>query len=134
TVVPLDAPIAVKEAVLLFKRFRTQDGRAVDSLLGPEMRSTGEVMGIAPNFPTAVAKSQVAAYGKMPTTGRVFISVADEDKRAVILPAHRLHELGFEIVATEGTAEVLARNGIPVKLVQKVSETAGTAHRNIVDL
>jgi carbamoyl-phosphate synthase large subunit len=134
SVVPLDAPIAVKEAVLPFKRFRTAEGRTVDSLLGPEMRSTGEVMGIAENFPTAFAKSQVAAYGEMPTTGTAFISVADEDKRAVILPAHRLHELGFEITATEGTAEVLARNGIPVKLVQKVSETAGTDHPNIVDL
>ncbi len=132
--VPLDAPIAVKEAVLPFKRFRTAEGRTVDSLLGPEMRSTGEVMGIDRNFPTAFAKSQVAAYGGMPTEGTVFISVADEDKRAVILPAHRLQELGFEIAATEGTAEVLARNGIAVRRVQKVSTSQNASERNIVDL
>lgn len=134
SVVPLDAPIAVKEAVLPFKRFRTAEGRTVDSLLGPEMRSTGEVMGMDLNFPTAFAKSQVAAYGAMPTSGTAFISVADEDKRAVILPAHRLHELGFELVATEGTAEILARNGIPVNLVKKVSATTESSQRNIVDL
>ncbi|MFV0375364.1 carbamoyl-phosphate synthase large subunit, partial [Microbacterium sp.] len=88
--VPLDAPVAVKEAVLPFKRFRTADGETVDSVLGPEMRSTGEVMGIDRDFPTAFAKSQTAAYGGMPTSGTVFLSVADDDKRAVILPAHRL--------------------------------------------
>ncbi len=121
--VPLDAPVAVKEAVLPFKRFRTKDGQIVDSVLGPEMRSTGEVMGIDRDFPTAFAKSQEAAYGGMPTSGTVFISVADDDKRAVILPAHRLQELGFTLVATEGTAEILARNGIAVRVVNKYSET-----------
>ncbi|GAA5098580.1 carbamoyl-phosphate synthase large subunit [Microbacterium yannicii] len=132
--VPLDAPVAVKEAVLPFKRFRTADGQTVDSVLGPEMRSTGEVMGIDRDFPTAFAKSQDAAYGGMPQSGTVFISVADSDKRAVILPAHRLQELGFDLVATEGTAEILARNGIAVRVVNKYSETQESGGTNIVDL
>ncbi|MGB3730851.1 carbamoyl-phosphate synthase large subunit [Microbacterium sp.] len=132
--VPLGAPIAVKEAVLPFKRFRTHLGKVVDSVLGPEMRSTGEVMGIAADFPTAFAKSQAAAYGGMPTSGTVFISVADSDKRDVILPAHRLAQLGFSLIATEGTAEILARNGIDVALVSKFSDTAETGERNIVDM
>ncbi|MFH8249820.1 carbamoyl-phosphate synthase large subunit [Microbacterium sp. B2969] len=132
--VPLDAPVAVKEAVLPFKRFRTKEGLMVDSVLGPEMRSTGEVMGIDRDFPTAFAKSQEAAYGGMPLEGTVFISVADSDKRAVILPAHRLQELGFDLVATEGTAEILARNGIDVEVVSKYSETQTSGETNIVDL
>ena len=132
--VPLDAPVAVKEAVLPFKRFRTKEGLMVDSVLGPEMRSTGEVMGIDRDFPTAFAKSQEAAYGGMPLSGRVFISVADDDKRAVILPAHRLSELGYELVATEGTAEILARNGIRVEVVNKYSATQASGETNIVDL
>jgi carbamoyl-phosphate synthase large subunit len=132
--VPLDAPVAVKEAVLPFKRFRTKDGQTVDSVLGPEMRSTGEVMGFDRDFPTAFAKSQQAAYGGMPLSGTVFISVADADKRAVILPAHRLQELGYELVATEGTAEILARNGIAVRTVNKYSATQETGETNIVDL
>jgi len=117
--VPMDAPVAVKEAVLPFKRFRTKEGTVVDSVLGPEMRSTGEVMGIDADFPTAFAKSQSAAYGGLPTSGSVFISVADRDKRAIVLPVLRLQQLGFEILATEGTAEVLARNGITARVVQK---------------
>lgn len=132
--VPLDAPVSVKEAVLPFKRFRTADGKTVDSVLGPEMRSTGEVMGIDRDFPTAFAKSQAAAYGGMPTSGTVFISVADSDKRAVILPAHRLQQLGFTIVATEGTAEILSRNGIAVTVVEKYSTTQESGAKNIVDL
>ncbi|UPL15639.1 carbamoyl-phosphate synthase large subunit [Microbacterium galbinum] len=132
--VPLGSPVAVKEAVLPFKRFRTKDGKIVDSVLGPEMRSTGEVMGIDKDFPTAFAKSQAAAYGGMPTSGTVFISVADSDKRAVILPAHRLQQLGFTIVATEGTAEILSRNGIAVQVVEKFSETHESGAQNIVDL
>ena len=132
--VPLDAPVAVKEAVLPFKRFRTADGHTVDSVLGPEMRSTGEVMGIDRDFPTAFAKSQAAAYGGMPTEGTVFLSVADDDKRAVILPAHRLQELGFRLTATEGTAEILARNGIRVDVVNKYSETQESGERNVIDL
>ena len=132
--VPLDSPVAVKEAVLPFKRFRTADGATVESVLGPEMRSTGEVMGIDRDFPTAFAKSQAAAYGGLPTEGTVFVSVADSDKRAVILPAHRLRELGFDILATEGTAEILSRNGIEVSLVNKFSATQGSGQDNIVDL
>ncbi len=132
--VPLGAPVAVKEAVLPFKRFRTKDGQTVDSVLGPEMRSTGEVMGIDRDFPTAFAKSQEAAYGGMPLSGTVFISVSDDDKRAVILPAHRLAQLGFTLVATEGTAEILARNGIDVQVVEKFSATQESGAENIVDL
>ncbi|MDN3310474.1 carbamoyl-phosphate synthase large subunit [Microbacterium oryzae] len=132
--VPLDAPVAVKEAVLPFKRFRTREGAVVDSVLGPEMRSTGEVMGIDRDFPTAFAKSQTAAYGGIPLSGTVFISVADSDKRDVILPAHRLRQLGFRLLATEGTAEILARNGIEVEVVRKYSDTQEDHAENIVDL
>jgi carbamoyl-phosphate synthase large subunit len=119
SIVPLDSPIAVKEAVLPFKRFRTKEGQVVDSVLGPEMRSTGEVMGIDSNFPKAFAKSQEAAYGGLPRTGSVFVSVADRDKRAIVLPVLRMHQLGFTILATEGTAEVLNRNGIEARVVRK---------------
>ena len=121
SVVPMDAPVAVKEAVLPFKRFRTVEGHIVDSVLGPEMRSTGEVMGIDSNFPKAFAKSQEAAYGGLPASGAVFVSVADRDKRAIVLPVLRLSQLGFTILATEGTAEVLARNGIEARVVRKYS-------------
>ncbi len=91
-------------------------------------------MGIDRDFPTAFAKSQDAAYGGIPLTGTVFISVADSDKRAVILPAHRLQQLGFQIIATEGTAEILARNGIRVEVVRKYGETQATGESNVVDL
>ena len=122
SIVSLDSPVSVKEAVLPFKRFRTREGNVVDSVLGPEMRSTGEVMGIDTDFPRAFAKSQDAAYGGLPESGRVFVSVADRDKRATVLPILRLSQLGFEIVATEGTAEVLARNGIQATTVRKYFE------------
>src|SRR4051794_27798616 len=122
---PDDAPLAVKEAVLPFKRFRTPAGRSVDALLGPEMRSTGEVMGIDEDFPRAFAKSQTAAYGGLPSHGRVFVSVADADKRAMVLPVRRLADLGFEVLATEGTARVLRRNGITSTLVRKHSSGSG---------
>jgi carbamoyl-phosphate synthase large subunit len=122
SVVPMDAPVSVKEAVLPFKRFRTVEGYVVDSVLGPEMRSTGEVMGIDSNFPKAFAKSQEAAYGGLPSSGAVFVSVADRDKRAIVLPVLRLSQLGFTILATEGTAEVLARNGIEARVVRKYSQ------------
>ncbi|MDH6422583.1 carbamoyl-phosphate synthase large subunit [Aurantimicrobium minutum] len=125
SVVPMDAPIAVKEAVLPFKRFRTLEGKVVDSLLGPEMRSTGEVMGMDVNFPIAFAKAQAGAYGGLPSSGTVFISVADRDKRNIILPALRFSQLGFKIVATEGTAEILQRNGIPARVIGKVSAHLG---------
>ncbi|MBF4573623.1 carbamoyl-phosphate synthase large subunit [Herbiconiux sp. VKM Ac-1786] len=123
--VPLDSPVAVKEAVLPFKRFRTKEGLIVDSVLGPEMRSTGEVMGIDRDFPRAFAKSQEAAYGGMPLSGTVFVSVSDRDKRAIVLPVLRLQQLGFEILATSGTAEVLNRNGIHAGIVGKYSENVG---------
>jgi carbamoyl-phosphate synthase large subunit len=122
---PLDAPIAVKEAVLPFDRFRNEQGQGVDTVLGPEMRSTGEVMGIDETFGTAYAKSQQAAYGSLPTKGRAFVSVANRDKRSMVFPVKRLADLGFEILATEGTAEVLRRNGVHAKIVRKHSEGPG---------
>jgi carbamoyl-phosphate synthase large subunit len=138
--VPTDSPISVKEAVLPFKRFRTPTGQIVDSILGPEMKSTGEVMGIDRDFPRAFAKSQEAAFGPLPTSGTAFVSVADRDKRAIVLPVLRLTQLGFDIVATSGTAEMLVRNGIPVRVVAKFSERSGEdtivelIARNEVDL
>ncbi|MGW5382772.1 carbamoyl-phosphate synthase large subunit [Nocardia sp. NPDC003963] len=120
--VPLDAPVAVKEAVLPFHRFRSADGSQVDSLLSPEMKSTGEVMGIDADFGTAFAKSQSAAYGSLPTEGTVFVSIANRDKRAMVFPVKRLHDLGFRILATAGTAEMLRRNGIPCEQVRKHSD------------
>jgi carbamoyl-phosphate synthase large subunit len=132
--VPLDAPVAVKEAVLPFNRFRTREGIMVDSVLGPEMRSTGEVMGIDKDFPTAFAKSQLAAYGGMPASGTVFVSVSDRDKRAVILPVLRLQQHGFRITATEGTAEVLRRNGIETDHVLKYHDKPTEDATSIVEL
>ncbi len=136
SIVPMDAPVSVKEAVLPFKRFRTVEGYVVDSVLGPEMRSTGEVMGIDSNFPKAFAKSQEAAYGGLPSSGAVFVSVADRDKRAIVLPVLRLSQLGFTILATEGTAEVLARNGIEARVVRKygMGQEGSAAEPSIVEL
>jgi carbamoyl-phosphate synthase large subunit len=122
---PLSAPTAVKEAVMPWSRFRTPDGRGVDTVLGPEMRSTGEVMGIDRAFGIAYAKSQAAAYGSLPRGGRAFVSVANRDKRAMIFPVKRLADLGFQILATRGTADVLGRNGIPATAVRKHSEGPG---------
>ncbi|KWX00717.1 Carbamoyl-phosphate synthase large chain [Carbonactinospora thermoautotrophica] len=122
---PLSAPIAVKEAVMPFNRFRTVEGKTVDTVLGPEMRSTGEVMGIDATFGTAYAKSQAGANGPLPTTGRAFVSVANRDKRAMIFPVKRLADLGFEILATDGTAEVLRRSGVPATVVRKQSQGPG---------
>jgi carbamoyl-phosphate synthase large subunit len=133
--IDISSPVAVKEAVLPFKRFRTAEGTVVDTVLGPEMRSTGEVMGIDVNFPTAFAKSQSAAFGGLPTGGTVFISVADRDKRAMILPVARLAQLGFQVLATEGTAQVLARNGVPASVVRKYSQGPGPeGEGTIVDM
>jgi carbamoyl-phosphate synthase large subunit len=122
---PLDAPVAVKEAVLPFGRFRDISGAGVDTVLGPEMRSTGEVMGIDSMFGTAYAKSQEAVYGSLPIRGRAFVSVANRDKRSMIFPVKRLADLGFEIWATSGTAEVLRRNGVRAKIVRKHSDGPG---------
>ncbi|WP_313715424.1 ATP-binding protein, partial [Arsenicicoccus bolidensis] len=132
---PIEAGTAVKEAVLPFKRFVTQDGEFVDTILGPEMRSTGEVMGLADDFGTAFAKSQLAAFGGLPTQGTVFISVANRHKRAMIFPCKRLADLGFRILATEGTADVLRRNGVRAEAVRKHSEGRGPdGEPTIVDL
>ena len=135
TYIPAGAAISVKEAVLPFKRFATKDGRFVDSLLGPEMRSTGEVMGIDVDFPTAFAKSQSAAGSALPTSGTVFISVADRDKPQLVLPVRRLEQLGYKIMATSGTAEILLRHGIHVQVVRKHSQDNAVAEGpSIVDL
>ena len=133
---PLSEPLAVKEAVLPFKRFTSADGRVVDTVLGPEMRSTGEVMGFDADFPRAFAKSQAAAYGTgLPTSGRAFISVADRDKRSITYPAKHLVDLGFELYATDGTAAVLSRNGVPSTTVRKASAGRGpNGEPTVVDL
>ncbi|MGI3779964.1 MAG: carbamoyl-phosphate synthase large subunit [Janthinobacterium lividum] len=121
------APMAVKEAVMPFNRFRTVEGTSVDTILGPEMRSTGEVMGLDVGFGTAFAKSQAAAFGSLPTQGTVFVSVANRDKRSIIFPVKRLADLGFEILATAGTASMLRRNGVEVTSVRKYSQGPGPA-------
>jgi carbamoyl-phosphate synthase large subunit len=116
--------VCVKEAVLPFSRFA-----GADSLLGPEMRSTGEVMGIAADFPTAFAKAQAAAGAKLPNQGTVFLTVADGDKPAATGIASLLHDLGFEIIATRGTAQSLRRMGIPATSINKLNE----GPNNVVD-
>ena len=113
--------VSVKEAVLPFDRFE-----GADAVLGPEMRSTGEVMGIARDFPTAFAKAQAAAGCPLPLHGTVFISVTDADKAGAFAVAQLLHDLGFRILATRGTAEAIARMGIPAEPLNKVSE--GSPH------
>ncbi|WP_166972086.1 carbamoyl-phosphate synthase large subunit [Brevibacterium atlanticum] len=128
----LEQPIAVKEAVLPFRRFTTVEGKIVDSVLGPEMRSTGEVMGIDRDFPTAFAKGLLGASVKLPTSGTVFVSVADRDKRAMVLPVKRLVDMGFDVVATTGTAAVLSRYGIPTTQVHKHFE-ADAEDRTVID-
>jgi carbamoyl-phosphate synthase large subunit len=113
--------VAVKEAVLPFNRFF-----GADSLLGPEMRSTGEVMGIATDFPTAFAKAEAAAGSALPDRGTVFVTVTDSDKAAGAGLAAQLHDLGFRVVATSGTAQAIERMGIPVTTLRKVGE--GSPH------
>ena len=122
---PADQPIAVKEAVMPFNRFRTPDGKQVDTVLGPEMKSTGEVMGLDADFGTAFAKAQAGAFGPLPTSGKVFVSMANRDKRHMIFPIKVLAEHGFEILATQGTAEVLRRNGVQTTVVRKHWEGEG---------
>jgi carbamoyl-phosphate synthase large subunit len=109
--------VAVKESVFPFNRFY-----GVDTVLGPEMKSTGEVMGIDTDFGMAFAKSQIGAGGNIPLKGKVFISVMNKDKRSIVFLAKKLVDLGFQIVATKGTAKVLTNNGIPVQSVFKVGE------------
>jgi len=113
--------VSVKEAVLPFDRFEGSD-----ALLGPEMRSTGEVMGIARDFPTAFAKAQAAAGVPLPREGTVFITVTDSDKTGAFAIAQSLHECGFRIVATRGTAEAISHMGIPVQALNKIAE--GSPH------
>ena len=120
------AHLAVKEAVFPFIKFP-----GVDVLLGPEMKSTGEVMGIDRDFRKAYVKSQIAANSPLPTSGKVFLSVKNRDKRAVLQVAKRLAEMGFSLVATAGTAKLLMRQGMTVELVYKVNESL---RPNIVDL
>ncbi len=133
---PADAPIAVKEAVLPFNRFRDVEGRALDSLLSPEMKSTGEVMGLANNFGAAFAKGELAAFGELPTEGTVFVSLANRDKRTLVFPILTLAGMGYRILATAGTAEMLRRNGVDCEVVAKrTPETAADAsERDIVDM
>jgi carbamoyl-phosphate synthase large subunit len=113
--------VCVKEVVLPFNRFA-----GADALLGPEMRSTGEVMGIAHDFPTAFAKAQAAAGARLPDGGTAFITVADGDKSAATGVATVLHQLGFRIVATRGTAQAIRRMGIPAEAINKIGE--GSPH------
>lgn len=118
-------PISVKEAVLPFGRFH-----GVDTVLGPEMKSTGEVMGIDKNFGLAFAKSQSAVYSAgLPTHGKVFVSVADRDKRAMVAPIKRLVDMGFKVAATAGTADVLRKHGVDCEVLVK-QHMANLEHSN----
>jgi carbamoyl-phosphate synthase large subunit len=127
--------ISVKEAVLPWNRFRRTDGRGVDAVLGPEMRSTGEVMGIAATFGESYAKSQISSFGPLPKAGSVFISLADKDKNAGLAPARALLQLGFKLIATGGTADFFAINNILAQKVRKNSEGTGPhGERTIVEL
>jgi carbamoyl-phosphate synthase large subunit len=116
--------VSVKEAVLPFGRFP-----AADSVLGPEMKSTGEVMGVANDYPAAFGKAQAAAGAELPDGGTVFISVTDSDKAAATQLAAALHDLGFEILATGGTSTAIRRMGVPVERLHKISEGSP----NVVD-
>ena len=120
--------ISVKEAVLPWNRFRRTDGKGVDSVLGPEMRSTGEVMGIAGNFGAAYAKSQIASFGPLPQTGSVFLSLSEKDKSAALSSAKKLFAMGFKIYATSGTHTYLAANGVVSTSVRKHSEDERNAN------
>src|SRR6478735_6473242 len=128
---PADQPIAVKEAVMPFNRFRTPDGKQVDTVLGPEMKSTGEVMGLDADFGSAFAKAQAGAFGPLPGprtesgASKVFVSMANRDKRHMIFPIKVLADHGFEILETQGTAEVLRRNGVRTTIVRKHWEGPG---------
>ncbi|MEI6631742.1 MAG: carbamoyl-phosphate synthase large subunit, partial [bacterium] len=117
--------VSVKESVFPFNRFP-----GVDVILGPEMKSTGEVMGIDRDFAQAYIKSQIAAGQNLPKKGNVFISVRDKDKRAVVFIAKKLEDLGFHVYATSGTAAALEKNGIKVKVLPKIAE----GRPNVIDL
>jgi carbamoyl-phosphate synthase large subunit len=127
--------ISVKEAVLPWNRFRRTDGRGVDAVLGPEMRSTGEVMGISSSFGGAYAKSQISSFGPLPKSGTVFLSLADKDKSAGIDSARALVELGFKVLTTAGTSNFMAEHGVVTSLVRKNSEGRGPlGEPTIVDI
>ena len=127
--------ISVKEAVLPWNRFRRADGRGVDAVLGPEMRSTGEVMGIAATFGESYAKSQISSFGPLPKSGTVFISLADKDKKYGIAPAQGLSALGFRLLATDGTASYLAEHGVSTVVVRKNSQGTGPmGEKTIVEM
>ncbi|MTA20790.1 MAG: carbamoyl-phosphate synthase large subunit, partial [Actinobacteria bacterium] len=127
--------VSVKEAVLPWNRFRRRDGRGVDAVLGPEMRSTGEVMGISKDFGGAYAKSQISSFGPLPKSGSVFISLADKDKSSGILPARALIEMGFKLFATAGTASFLESHQVHTALVRKHSDGPGEfGERTIVEI
>lgn len=127
--------ISVKEAVLPWNRFRRSDGRGVDAVLGPEMRSTGEVMGISSTFGASYAKSQISAFGPLPKSGSIFISLADKDKESGVRAATTLASLGFRLFATTGTADFLQSHGVPTARVRKASEGVGPfGESTIVDL
>jgi carbamoyl-phosphate synthase large subunit len=117
--------MSVKEAVLPWNRFRRVDGTGVDSVLGPEMRSTGEVMGIAATFGEAYAKSQSAAFGALPKSGNIFLSLSERDKNGSVDSARTLVDLGFTLVTTQGTHDFLAKEGIVSRLARKHSEGRG---------
>jgi len=126
--------VCVKEAVLPWNRFRRVDGTGVDSVLGPEMRSTGEVMGIAQSFGEAYSKSQIASFGALPSSGNVFLSLSAPDKVASIEPARELVKLGFKLFTTVGTHDVLAAEGIESEVVRKNSEVgAGLSALDIIN-
>ena len=127
--------ISVKEAVLPWNRFRRMDGRGVDAVLGPEMRSTGEVMGISSTFGASYAKSQISSFGSLPKSGSVFISLADKDKESGLAPAKSLAALGFRLFATSGTADFLASHDVMTARVRKASEGSGPyGEKTIVEL
>ncbi len=127
--------ISVKEAVLPWNRFRRADGRGVDAVLGPEMRSTGEVMGIAATFGESYAKSQISSFGPLPKSGTVFISLADKDKKHGIAPAQGLSALGFRLLATDGTASFLSEHGVSTVVVRKNSQGTGPmGEKTIVEM
>jgi carbamoyl-phosphate synthase large subunit len=124
TAMPRPNCVSVKESVFPFRKFA-----GVDIVLGPEMRSTGEVMGISPRFPIAFAKSQLAAGVVLPTSGKIFVSVANSHKERVVSVARRLHEMGYRLISTQGTAERLEAANIPVERVKKIVE----GHPNLID-
>ena len=122
---PIPSHVSVKESVFPFRKFA-----GVDIVLGPEMRSTGEVMGVSERFSIAFAKSQLAAGVVLPPKqGKIFLSVAARHKERIVELAARLTKLGFELIATDGTARCLDQAGIPVERVKKIAE----GHPNLID-